>query len=115
MLAFVFIVPKPGSWSKVGTDAMMSEVTMQLGLIRGRNDFNQHIVRHEFGHALGLEHEHQRSKFWRIAEKFLDIDTMKDDSRLKNTDLKRDYLEKLPTEGSKGSENYDPESIMHYW
>ncbi len=108
----------PHSWSKVGTDAAFvnskSDPTMVLGLTKGQNTHNQHIVIHEFGHALGLEHEHQRSKFWSIADKFIDDKTMRDDKRLKNTDIDKDYLLESDQIGS-GSEEYDPDSIMHYW
>ena len=55
-----------GNWSAVGTDALTTEYfptngpTMCLSEIR-RADSNrrvERIVRHEFGHALGLVHEH---------------------------------------------------------
>jgi len=48
---------KKGSWSKVGSDALsvsdQSEPTMNFGW------FNTSTVLHEFGHAIGLVHEHQ--------------------------------------------------------
>lgn len=48
-----------GSWSAVGTDALVTDYfapdapTMNFGWL------DQAVVRHEFGHALGLIHEHQ--------------------------------------------------------
>jgi serralysin len=54
----------PGSWSFIGTDALgvpAEEPTMNFGwLTRGTpNDEVRRVVLHEFGHALGLIHEHQ--------------------------------------------------------
>ena len=57
---------EPGNWSAVGTDALVTEyfppdgATMCLSEIR-RADSSmrvERIVRHEFGHAIGLVHEH---------------------------------------------------------
>ena len=42
-----------GAWSYIGTDCAMKWKTMNLGFI------DQGTVLHEFGHALGLIHEHQ--------------------------------------------------------
>ena len=45
-----------GSWSYIGTDALhipKESKTMNLGFI------DRSTVMHEFGHALGLIHEHQ--------------------------------------------------------
>lgn len=55
---------QPGSWSYIGADALgvpAHEPTMNLGwLTRGTpNDEVRRVVLHEFGHALGLIHEHQ--------------------------------------------------------
>jgi hypothetical protein len=56
---------QPGSWSFIGTDALLrprNEPTMNLGAIAppGTNaGYFQQVVLHEFGHVLGLIHEHQ--------------------------------------------------------
>ncbi len=82
---------------------------MYLGLRNGRNKYNQHIVVHEFGHALGLQHEHQRSQFLFRAVLLLDIKKMKMD--IPNFD-KENYLD-LKTGDT--DESYDCKSVMHYW
>lgn len=52
------------SWSTVGTDALTvpsSEPTMNFGWLEPNTSLReyQRVVRHEFGHALGMIHEHQ--------------------------------------------------------
>ena len=52
------------SWSTVGTDALTvpsSEATMNYGWLDPTTSTReyQRVVRHEFGHALGMIHEHQ--------------------------------------------------------
>lgn len=50
------------SWSFVGTDALTTDgITMNLGWLYERTEEQelQRVVLHEFGHALGLLHEHQ--------------------------------------------------------
>ena len=79
------------------------------------------LVIHEFGHALGLEHEHQRSDFWDVLEKHFDIEKMMKDPRLQDIGSEdtrkaafgRDWFRKSGERGIKSE--YDPHSIMHYW
>ena len=52
------------SWSTVGTDALTvpsTEATMNYGWLEPDTSLReyQRVVRHEFGHALGMIHEHQ--------------------------------------------------------
>jgi astacin (peptidase family M12A) len=52
------------SWSTVGTDAMTvasNDATMNYGWLEPTTSLReyQRVVRHEFGHALGMIHEHQ--------------------------------------------------------
>lgn len=57
----------PGSWSAVGTDALVREYfgpndpTMNFGWLHTDTPDTEYrrVVLHEFGHALGLVHEHQ--------------------------------------------------------
>jgi hypothetical protein len=56
-----------GSWSAVGTDALITELfppeqaTMNFGWLQAdsSDEVYSAVVLHEFGHALGLIHEHQ--------------------------------------------------------
>ena len=70
--------------------------------------YREHIVVHEFGHILGLEHEHQRSDFWRKIKPYMNIHKMKNH-------LGEKYKDYKPSKGSVASSQYDPGSVMHYW
>lgn len=60
----------PGSWSAVGTDALVEKFfpkfqpTMNFGWLKANTEDKEYerVVVHEFGHALGLIHEHQNPK-----------------------------------------------------
>lgn len=67
------------SRSTVGTDAMKtrhSEATTWLDLGRGHDDYKRHLVLHEFGHVLGLGHEHQSPKAWYFIDEKKAIDEL---------------------------------------
>ena len=61
--------PDDGNWSLVGIEHEgmagigIVEQTMNLGKLRTvgdfANDYERHVILHEFGHSLGLLHEHQ--------------------------------------------------------
>ena len=96
-----------------------SKPTMNLDLKDSRfdPDTQKFLVVHEFGHALGLEHEHQRSGFWKVASKFVDTAKMKTDPSMQKVDFAKDWgvseSEVVPQSGQ--CSNYDPQSVMHYW
>ena len=119
--------------SKVSGD----KPTMMLNLGCGCHENKRSLVIHEFGHALGLEHEHQRSDFWDGVEKHIDVERMKEDERVKDPIAKEGkasfgdgwfstkegvlsaigrvfgFCKQTKEEKMKKSP-YDPESIMHY-
>ena len=111
--------------------------TMMLNLGCDCHENKRSLVIHEFGHALGLEHEHQRSDFWDGVEKHIDVERMKDDIRVKDLIAKEGIASfgdgwfstkegillairrmlgiRKKTKGEKMMKSlYDPESIMHY-
>lgn len=101
-----------GSWSYIGTDATkipLESFTMNLGFV------DKTTVLHEFGHALGLIHEHQ-SPFrggyeWdkeAVIRALSGPPNYWDRERIENNIFKRYKKRKL--RGTK----YDTKSIMHY-
>lgn len=118
--------------STVGTDAIQkrhTEPTTWLDLGGDDDDYKRHLVLHEFGHVLGLGHEHQSPK----AADFIDEkeaineltglykEALQNTYRGKESDKKakeeaekkfrQDYAQRSGGEATE----YDPYSIMHYW
>jgi uncharacterized repeat protein (TIGR01451 family) len=113
-------VQKATYHSLVGIDAQKRDndrSTMVLGVDGWKSDWINTAIRHEFGHALGLKHEHLRS------DRSYTIDKAKAYA----------YYEKKPNEWNKKTVDsnvltainvttaayavlspYDPDSIMHY-
>lgn len=111
----------PGSWSAVGTDALVTryfkphEPTMNLGWLREDSpDAELSVVLHEFGHALGAIHEHQTpigGLRWRedkVLKYFSGPPNFWDEATIRHNVLEQYSLNSL-----RGSD-FDPDSIMLY-
>lgn len=107
--------PAKGFWSFVGTQALqipLNKVTMNLAFTnRMLYEDMMGKARHEFGHVVGLVHEHQHPagpKFnaGRAREHFSSRGIPSDqlDNQVLNPHTALRYL----------TRDYDPESIMHY-
>ena len=108
----------------VGTEACRispDKPTMVLSLRGYSPSLQRSLVIHQFGHALGLEHEHQRSDFWDVVGDCFDKDKMMKDPRVSmgqsmgehRASFGRDWFKKFESDSSFTTE-YDPDSIMHY-
>ena len=96
--------------------AKYDEATMWLDLHSGEvgDNYKRHIVIHEFGHALGLGHEHQRSDFWKLIKPYVNITKMKKDLKVTDEGFKTNW-DSDPQFKTGKCTPYDPNSIMHYW
>jgi hypothetical protein len=104
-----------GNWSYFGTDANnvpADKPTLHLEQTDDDEGFSQNAL-HEFGHALGLKHEHQHPEH--------DINWNKQAvyRRFEGTDFDRekvyDNFFKLPTGDELLVTGYDSKSVMHYF
>ena len=97
-----------------------NKATMQLSLTNAWSDgLKKHYIIHEFGHALGLGHEHQRSKFWQSLHPYVNLDKMKQDPDVGGDEnFHINWAEEATgyytSDAGEDSGEYDPQSIMHY-
>jgi hypothetical protein len=100
-----------GAWSNVGTDCRLvalNQPSMNLGFMDGGT------VAHEFGHAIGLGHEHQNpagSLLWN--EEVVIRDLGGPPNFWTPEQVRFNVLEKYSTDQIKGTV-FDPDSIMLY-
>jgi hypothetical protein len=121
-------------WSAIGTAALSvnpNTATLNIGVALEHEDFLR-TVRHEFGHALGLQHEHQhpqaniswdepkvydhyRLKFSAYRDELRIISPNNDDGVDLYIDeiIYENVLKKIPLEGYTAN-RYDKKSVMHY-
>ncbi len=110
--------------AKKDSPTMVLDLTDQFIDVNIKKDqFRRSLVIHEFGHALGLEHEHQRSDLWEVLDKYIDKEKMNDSNRVSTKSSKdgvstfgMDWTNKKFKKGKNFalSPEYDPQSIMHY-
>jgi len=100
-----------GAWSYVGTDAKKAptnEPTMNFGWL------DEAVVLHEFGHAIGLAHEHQNpSGGLQWNEQAIIDDLSGPPNHWDEATIRHNVLNKYSHDQINGTE-FDPESIMLY-
>ncbi|MET0741673.1 MAG: M12 family metallopeptidase [Candidatus Nanopelagicales bacterium] len=107
------------SWSTVGTDALTvpaSQPTMNYGWLTPSTALReyQRVVRHEFGHALGMIHEHQNpDAFGKIPWDKPKVYAYYAQQGWSKADVDQNIFE-VYDEDETNFSDYDPSSIMHY-
>lgn len=105
----------PSNYSAVGTDATLrgpGENTMNIGTELTHPGFEGSVL-HEFGHALGMEHEHQHPKAeipWNKPAVYHFYLTAYNWSK---EEVEHNLFRRLETTSTRTTP-YDPTSIMHY-
>ena len=104
--------PDDGAWSYVGTDNRgipLDQPTMNLGFMDGGT------AGHEFGHAIGLAHEHQNPAGgieWNEAKVLKDL--AGPPNNWNEAQIRHNVLSKYRVDQVKGTA-FDPDSIMLYF
>jgi len=104
--------PTDGAWSYIGTDCRdipLNEPTMNLGFLDGGT------AAHEFGHAIGLAHEHQNPAGgiqWNeavVISEMAKSPNFWDEAKTRHNIIRRYGADQINGTG------FDPESIMLYF
>src|SRR5262249_5304024 len=92
---------KEGSWSFVGTDALgiaKNQPTINYCTLREMSDSDAalHAALHEFGHALGLQHEYNNPAAGNIFNASALYDYVAKTTGLSRADIDRQFFNKVP-------------------
>ena len=108
--------PDGGNWSHVGKYAKQvkdHDPTMNLALSVSGRTHKKRVILHEFGHALGLTHEHKSPIAPFQWNEEVVIKQVSENWRWNEEDIKNHILNRLNEDQANFSE-FDPDSIMVY-
>jgi Matrixin len=119
----VAFVQGAGSWSAVGTDALVeewfppNEPTMNFGWLTPQSSDEEirSVVLHEFGHAIGLIHEHQQPNASIQWNKELIYRQLGGPPNNWSRDVVDHNVFNRLAKSELNASAYDKESIMHYF
>lgn len=111
-----------GAWSYVGKECLQvdgPEATMNLGWLdcpeeNGPSDEGSVII-HEFGHVLGLVHEHQSKNFPYVWDRDRVISELTSAPNYWTESMIEQNIFGIFDSGNSQTSEYDPNSIMHYY
>ena len=110
-----------GIWSKLGMQVTTDntgpkkKMTIKLNLadLGEQPELQESIVIKLFGHALGLRNEHQRSDFWNVIRKYLNVEKMKENPEIESA-FENQWAATSEEQTVNSLLEYDPESITHF-
>ena len=114
----ISFLEKGFSWSTMGTDALTagaSEATMMYGWLEPNTALReyQRVVRHEFGHAIGLIHEHQNPAAGIRWNERVVIDALKRSQGWDEATIRHNVLNSVSRDDVRFTA-FDDKSIMLY-
>ena len=118
LLNYDFVIERGAARSYIGTQSKDKEITMWLNLSPRYYRNYKRTIRHEFGHALGLKHEHQHPD----APQQYNREDLVEYLREQHPEWSDGYIERTITSqwqrirsSSKQLKGrYDRNSVMHY-
>ena len=121
----IMFVPELGAWSQLGTECLTipkNEATMCLGWVDSDSDYDDIIYKgtgivviHEFGHMLGMIHEHSREDATiKWNDEFVIQKLGGPPNNWSPEEIKTQMFNTVKLNQYNGSE-YDPSSAMHYF
>ena len=95
------------------TDTKKMTIKLNLADLDKEPELQESIVIKQFGHALGLKNEHQRSDFWNVIRKYLKVEKMKTSPEIGSI-FEGLWAATSEEQTVNRLSEYDPKSITHF-